>query len=170
MARRNTSLSLTPQGCRDRQDRLRRQLQARRLDAALLLHPHHVFYFANVWAGPWGAPALLIPAEGDVMIAAPDSLQADGETPAVDDWLAVRADDLATLRDRQPDLTQRALAGPIRRHRRLGVDRAPQPWIIDARVVDLTSTLLALRRVKDADELAVLRAPFTQGHHLQPTV
>ena len=75
---------LTKEGCRARQDRLRRRLSEARIDAIALVHPLEIYYFTGVLLPEQfpAQPALLwVEAEGDTWLAA----HSDAGEPLVDE-------------------------------------------------------------------------------------
>ena len=150
-----SSCSLTLEGCTRRQARLRDALAAAELDAALLTNPNHVFYFTNYWAREVFPRALLVPTGGPAILF--QMCPGLGHVCA-DERVEFEGDRLGTLVDDPRHPMFEAARGRLRAAKRVGADGAAVPWILaDRTVVDLGHALRAMRRHKDADEVAVIR-------------
>jgi Xaa-Pro aminopeptidase len=149
---------LTTLGCKARQQRLRQSLAEHHLDAALICDRRHVHYLASYWHRSLFAPVALITREGYAVLSAP--LPPEGEA-AVDETVVYESNRLGTLVDDQLGAAVRAIGDRLTGIRRLGSDGPVPPWLpseLDvATIEDLTGVLLAMRRRKDPDELAMLR-------------
>ena len=58
---------LTLEGCLDRQRRLRALLSEQRMDAAMIVHPHHIHLLSGWWMRPIFQPVLLITPDRSVL-------------------------------------------------------------------------------------------------------
>ena len=149
---------LTIEGCKRRQDRLRRSLQERDLDAALICDRRHVHYLTAYWHRSLFAPAVLIRRDGHATLSAP--LPVEGEA-AADETIVYESNRLGTLVDDQLAAATRAIQDRLQGLRRIGCDGPVPPGLLShfntAGIEDLTGELLAMRRRKDPDELALLQ-------------
>ncbi len=140
------------------------------LDAALLTHPHHVFYFTNYWTRGLFAPGALVQTEGDVVLSAP----ADPVDPtAADKVVLYEADRYCTLVDDQPAMSLTPLLPMMGSFGRIGCDDPRRPWALQPQIVDLNQVLYTLRRHKDPDEIDMIRrcivgceAAYAAAHEL----
>ena len=151
----DNDIGLSRDGCLARQQRLRQRLAQMNLDAALLTDDAHVMYLTNHWARSILPAVVLVPADGPVLLSnvggPADHLVADEVTPYLADRLCTFVDDLPT----QSLEPLRAKMSPFKR---IGCDAPRRPWLLsDFEVVDLVNTLYAMRRHKDADEVALIR-------------
>lgn len=147
--------TLTPAGCRDRRNQLRRKLRDLDLDAALLTDRRHVHYFTGYWHySSHTAVALLLPLSGKPVLVTPNAPRAiDGL-----ESLGYEAARFCTLVDDPKGNALSALAPHVKPLRRIGCDDVLRPWLLPRpRLVDLNPTLMQLRRTKAADEVALLR-------------
>jgi len=139
-------VSLDLNACRDRQRRLRERLRERGLDTALIMDRRLVHYFTGYWHYSSNTlVAAVIPFEGPVTLVSPG----EPEGTAADRCLTYQANRLATLVDDQASallaVARPLLAGAV------GCDWS-QPGTTDIKPI-----LYALRRSKDADEVAIIR-------------
>lgn len=155
MADKNGACSLSADGCAKRVGRLRERLKQNGLDAALLTDPAYIFYFTNAWDRVIFPRALLVPRTGPTtlfaMMPLADDVVADRRVMYDGQFVATMVDD-----------THAALLEAVREHLEgvgtLGCDRLALPWVFEGiDVHDLNPDMFALRRRKDADEVAVLR-------------
>lgn len=150
--------------CRVRQERLRKRMADRSLDAVILTAPEHVQY---VTGHRWDfrfAPAVAMLGTGETLLVCPDKPVAIEQAAATDvrTYVAKRR---STLRTDQREASSAVLADWLstkRRPRRVGVEFSVCPphvarLVADADVLDFDLDLLDLRRRKDADELDLLR-------------
>lgn len=151
------SLMLTAAGCRQRRQRFWQALDPKPDgDYLLLADPIHLMYLANFWVDPFSLGGgfrgyLLLRSDGHTKLLHDDRLPASVEQAHVDDRRVVPWYDgqspqtgprqLAALADMNP------FGKGLRVHDRLGDPYAPI----------VVRTLAALRRQKDADEIALLR-------------
>ena len=146
---------LTPDGCRARQRGFRERIADERLDAALVCDRRHVHYLTGYWCPAVFAAAVLIESDGPATLVAPYPVEAELATDATLHYPAQR---LATLTDDQLGGALDVIAQPLRRCRRVGTDGPVLPWAHPAASwVDLRPALLAMRRAKLPDEVALLR-------------
>ena len=146
------------EGCKRRQDRLCRSLRERDLDAALICDRRHVHYLTGYWHRSLFAPAVLIGRDGQATLSAP--LPVEGEV-AADEIVVYESNRLGTLVDDQLGAAVCAIQGRLQGLRRVGCDGPVPPGLLSrcntAGIEDLTGALMAMRRQKDSDELALLR-------------
>jgi Xaa-Pro dipeptidase len=149
---------LTLDGCKARQDRLRQSLQQRDLDAALICDRRHVHYLTGYWHRWLFAPVVLLTREGAAILSAP--LPVEGPT-AADEIVVYESNRLGTLVDDQLQAAVRAIESRLRRVKSIGFDGMIPPSLLSHETVegieDLSEVLLAMRRRKEADEIALLR-------------
>lgn len=147
-------VTLSREGCQTRQALLCQRLRERSLDAALLLEPTHVHYFTGHWSRLVFRSALLIRADGESTLAIPFE---SGSDLCATNRVRFNATRHGTLIDRQDDEAVAALAKPLTDMRTIGCDRS-LPMSIAPRYKshDLLDDLLALRRHKHPDEIAIL--------------
>ena len=149
------TIGLTIPGCRGRQKRLRDVLVRGGFEAAILTNPRYVHYFTGYWGRDVYASAVVILANGPTILASPQESAAD---IAADVQVTYEAARTATLLDDQPGEALRSLAPHLAGIVTVGADAAIWPHLLPgATIHDLSVELLALRRTKDADEVALLR-------------
>ncbi len=157
---------LTSTGCRERQQRLRRALAAQNLDAAVISDRHEIYYFTGVLLPiqPFSPPALAWVDAKSIWVIVPKG----SNEGAVDETLTYERSIGATS---NPDWTRRIndllgqrLSGVSAK--RIGYQAEALPLLlsktIDATVhpdewVALDDTIEQMERVKDADELDLIR-------------
>jgi Xaa-Pro dipeptidase len=149
---------LTIEGCKARQQRLRQSLQQCNLDAALICDRRHVHYLTGYWHRWLFAPVVLLTREGATVLSAPLPV----ETPtAADELVVYESNRLGTLVDEQLQAAVRAIEGRLQGLKSIGFDGTIPPALLAHETVesieDLSPVLLAMRRRKDADEIALLR-------------
>jgi len=138
-------VSLDLNACRARQGRLRGRLRERGLDTALIMDRRLVHYFTGYWHySSNNVVAAVLPAEGPVTVVAPTQVER-----AADRSLAYEANRLGTLVDDQVGALL-AVARPLL------VGAVGCDWPLPE-TTDIKPVLYALRRTKDADEVAMLR-------------
>ncbi len=153
-------IGLTLAGCRERQARLRRQIESLGVEAALIVDPRHVYYFSGYFVRRIFSPVLLIERDGPTVLSIP--LPPDYDV-AADETVLYASNHLGTLVDDQLGASVEALSRRLSGQERIGLD-IPLKLIagVDSdatrsTVVDLAPTMLTLRRSKDADEVAFLK-------------
>ncbi len=152
------SVGLSLEGCQKRQERLRNLLAAEKLDSALIADPRHVYYFSGYWrVGRVLAPAaLLVNVDGSTILACPGLPDSPVATDEVRSYQAQR---LATLIDDPESELRRALEPHLEPAGRIGTDVLPLSGRLETSRSQLVSQqILALRRTKNIDEVAMLRA------------
>ena len=152
---------LTEEGCRQRRERLWQRLEPKPSDGFLLLaDPIHLMYLANCWIDPFSLGTdfgayLLIHKDGHTTLIydkrSPHSIeQAHVDERRVTNWYDGQSPGKGP---RQLALLDTVLSlanpssGPLRIHDRIG----------DSSCLNVVSTLAAMRRQKDADEIDLLR-------------
>ncbi|HEY8503598.1 MAG TPA: Xaa-Pro peptidase family protein [Gemmataceae bacterium] len=144
---------LTREGCEERQRALREHLRRRGLATALIADRRHVYYLTGYWCRAVFAAAALVESDGPTTLVVP--LPPEDE-PAAGDVRVYESNRLGTLVDDQPGAALRALADRLGRFRRVGCDGPVCPWLVPE-CEGIGDALLALRRRKMADEVALLR-------------
>ncbi|MFM7033992.1 MAG: M24 family metallopeptidase [Planctomycetia bacterium] len=158
----NGTLLLDPAMCRRRQTRLLDRMAAARLDAVVVTSPEHVQYLTGHRWDFRFSPAAAILASGRVLLVCPDKAV---ETSAADDQRTYEAKWKSTLRTDQRAASAAVLGGWLAeqpRVQRVGIEFSSCPPHVtrlcaDAEAIDIEPDLLAMRRRKDPDELALLR-------------
>ena len=148
-------VALTMEGCRMRQQRLAEVFAGQKLDAALLTHPGHVQRFSGYWCRPILPVAMVIRADGRAVLVsgaeATEPVCADEHVLYESDRYCTLVEDLKTA---AVEAALPHLGGAVA----VGCDEPTRPWLLEAcRVESLHETLLALRRRKDVDEVAMIR-------------
>src|SRR5436190_3411193 len=151
---------LDPKLSRTRQKRLLDQMQRERLDAAVVAQPHHVYYFSAFLTDWLHQSAFVLFSDGRSWLA---TANAAAKHVAADDVAAFEAQWMATLRQEQPAVVAELVIEQLKERgsKRVGIDGSPVTTHValgfegDASAID--STLWQLRRIKDADELALMR-------------
>jgi len=150
--------------CRVRQERLRSRMAERSLDAVVLVAPEHVQY---VTGHRWDfrfAPAVVLLLTGETLLICPDK-PLELEQAAATEVRTYAAKRRSTLRTDQREASSTVLGDWLATRGRLvrvGVEFSVCPphvtrLLAGAEVLDIDLDLLALRRRKDPDELALLR-------------
>ena len=150
-------MRLTVEGCRARQRSLVERLAERGLAGAVLGQREYVYYFGGHLCNPMHAAALLVKADGAVVLAAAEG--ADSEGLAVDDLVGYVPAHLSTMHCHQLEAAAAALAPAIAAAPH-GADLAGVSMLAltgGEPPVDLGPDLLRLRKSKHADEIAALR-------------
>ncbi|MFM8735727.1 MAG: M24 family metallopeptidase [Pirellulales bacterium] len=148
--------------CRTRQERLRRHMESRALEAVVVATPEHVEYLTGHRWDHRFTPLAVVLAGGEALLVCPDK---PVERAAVDDVRTYEAKWRSTLRNDQREAAAAVFGDWLAAHgplRRVGIEFASCPphvtrCLTGAAVEDVDPELLRLRRRKDADELAVLR-------------
>lgn len=140
-------VDLDPAACRIRQQRLRERLRAQGLKTALLTNRRYVHYFTGYWHFSGNQEvAAIIPVDGPVTLIAP----MQPEVTAVDACLTYESARLCTLVDDQIGELLKVAIPHL--HSPMGSDEMALPG-----VADLKPILYAMRRSKDADEVALIQ-------------
>lgn len=158
MSAQKSVVRLSLDGCRERQQRLLECLPAENLDAALILDLRHIHYLCGYWRpGRVLTPAaLIVCADGGAMLVCPSASE---EPLAVESVQAYEADRLATLIDDPYTPLFEALRPHLTGLRTLGVEATQSALPFDVpHTRSISPILLALRRTKDPDEVAMLQA------------
>lgn len=152
-------LGLHIPSCRRRQDRLRERMQQRQLDAVLVTQREHVQWLTGLWIPPVFQTVATLTQQGHCVLVAPTEVT----DAAADEVVAFEAKWLSTLRN---DQKQAAIAkllttsfGGVRGS--VGTEFSTFPGYLADHAsfawLDCEADLYALRRYKEADELAKLR-------------
>jgi Xaa-Pro aminopeptidase len=158
----NGILLLDPALCRVRQGRLLERMAAQRLDAVVVTAAEHVQYLTgHRWDFRFSPVAALL-ASGRMLLVCPDK---PVETAAADEIRTYEAKWKSTLRTDQREASTAVLSdcfGDVGAMRRIGVEFSSCPPHVSrlfsaAELIDIDRDLLALRRRKDIDELALLQ-------------
>lgn len=151
---------LDPLLSRQRQSRLLDLLARRRCDAAVIAAPQHVYYFTTHLPHYLHQAGLVLPADGrSVLVTANNA----NPTAAADDVRPYLANRMSTLRDDQPYEVATLAAGLLKERgaRRIAIDasvvNSQLPLISSAAFESIETDLWQLRRVKDADELILMK-------------
>lgn len=150
--------SLTLEGCKKRQRRLREEMTAMDIQTAIVSSRENVYYLSGYLAPPFLDAVLVLAVDGDSVIFG----QIDEKPPAIERLVPFEAQRLATLRLDQAagiyELVHRELGAS---QVKLGADYSGTPIHLvasgDADVIDLDPVLWKLRRRKHDDELAIIR-------------
>ncbi|MBX6312241.1 MAG: aminopeptidase P family protein [Isosphaeraceae bacterium] len=169
---------LTAEGCAARRQRLWAALPAP-CDVLIVADPQHLVYFANYAQSPFtyrssDAGAMLLLRPDRAILVADNLLKPFAEQAHVDEVrLPLWYEGKRSAPRRQAMLVRSVLdaLGPIR-PQRVGIEPSSVPAGIvqgmvsarpDLELVDLDSIIRDLRRVKDEDELALLRQSIRAG-------
>ena len=157
-------LSLDPEYCRLRQQRVVRVLQSRSISRALFTSTENVQYLTGFRPHRLMTSAAVLDADGTCTLCAPNT-EPDGV--AADRIVTYEAQRHATLRQDQQQACWEKLGDAHSKPRdgRIGVEASSSNLhlrrafgVDDAdRTIDLEPELLKLRRAKDPDELAMIR-------------
>jgi Xaa-Pro aminopeptidase len=150
---------LDPKQSKERQKRLLGVMQEQKLDAVVVGAPHHVYYLSAFATGWLHQSAMILFADGRSWLCSANS-PADGT--AADQVLRYEAQWLATLRQEQPMVVAELVRTELvsRPVSRVGIDASAVTSQIalmdDFEFESIDETLWQQRRVKDADELALI--------------
>jgi Xaa-Pro aminopeptidase len=151
---------LDPKFSRARQRRLLAVMQQRRLDAVVVGLPHHVYYFGAVLPHWLQSGAFVLLADGRAWLTTGN---APAENAAVDEAVSFEASWMSTLRQEQPAVVAGQVMELLRSRgaKRVGIDASPVGAHVaimakDCQVESIDEALWQMRRVKDADELALM--------------
>lgn len=164
----NGVLLLDPDQCRVRQSRLLERMAARQLDAVVIASGEHLEYLTGHRWDVRFSPAAVLLASGRLLLVCPDK---GVERAAADDLRTYEAKWRSTLRNDQREACAAvvgdwlATVGPLRR---VGVEFSACPphltrLLGEAESLDIEPDLLAMRRRKDPDELALLRTAIVSA-------
>jgi Xaa-Pro dipeptidase len=153
--------------CKQRQKRLLDVMQTQRLDAIVVGQPWHVYYLSGHWTDWRHQSAFVLFGDGRAVLVSPNS---PNPKAAADEALSFEANWHGTLRQEQPiaaaAVVVQRLEAAGRRHIKVGIDSsattaqvAMQQTLGTCDPID--SHLFQLRRVKDADELALLKTAIS---------
>lgn len=151
---------LDPLLSRQRQSRLLDLLARRRCDAAVIASPQHVYYFTTHLPHSLHQAGLVLFADGRSILFTANSAIASA---AADDVRPYTANRMSTLRDDQPHEVATLTAAILeeRGARRVAIDastvNSQLPLVCPAAFDSIESDLWQMRRVKDADELILMK-------------
>ena len=151
---------LDPNQCRVRQGRLLRVLEERRLDAVAVGSTPHVYYLTGHLPFWQQFAGFVLFADGTSALVTANK---PDQRAAADRVRAYEAQWNSTQRQEQPELVAEALAATLgeKMCARIGVDSsavtAPLAVRTEADCENIDSDLFQMRRVKDADELALMK-------------
>lgn len=147
-----TTLSI--EGCRTRQSRLRELLKKRNLTAALLGDARHVFYFTGHWTRAiWPRMAVVFADNRPTLLCCGVN---SGEPLAADEVINVNLNPNGTIVDRPAAVVCDAIAPRLKGVENIGVDIPPIGEGFGG-AQSILQDLIEMRRAKDADEVALLR-------------
>lgn len=150
-----TIVGLDPSGCRKRQARLISVLRDLRIDAAFIVEPYHINYFTSVVLPVCYRPILLLRSDGEARLIVPEDSQI--ESAAADTIDFYKAQRLGTLVEDQLGAALAAVDTASYRNFRLAIDQPSCTSIANIPVLDISRSILALRRAKDPDEITLIR-------------
>lgn len=151
----NCDYGLTKQGCELRLQRLVDWLNQTETDAALLVDPRHVYYFAGYLTASFHASLLLVEQNGTSHIVLPGD--AEPSSIAATRQTVYESNKYATLVDDQFRAALAVLGKSLAGYRSVAVDSPQFALFGGQRFRDLSRELLRWRRSKDADEIATIR-------------
>ena len=144
--------SLTPEGCRLRQDRLTKALAAHDLEAAVLADHGVIHALTGHWLRPPMRSVLILRADGDSTLAVP---QAVTPLPTVSRTFVFDAAPLGTMVDDQLVLAAKSLAEHLQPLKRIGADSKAMPYLLNP-ATNIDSLLFCWKRSKLPDEIALI--------------
>lgn len=145
---------------RQRQSRLLDVLARRRCDAAVIAAPQHVYYFTAHLPHYLHQSGLILFADGRSVLFTANSINSFA---AADDVRLYLANRMSTLRDDQPHEVATLAAAILKERgaRRVAIDasivNSQLPLVFPAAFESIESDVWQLRRVKDADELSLMK-------------
>ncbi len=154
-------IQLDEAACRARQARLLKSFESLSVEAAVLNRPEHVQWLTGFRPFRLHPAAAVLFGSGQCVLVAPDSSPPGA---AVDQVAIYETNYQATIRDEREQAVAAALKSvwPDKRPKRVAVEfNACYPHLtetIGSELVDLDETMWQLRRAKDHDELAMMRA------------
>lgn len=154
--------SLTPEGCRARQRRLRDVIGREALDCAIVEDPRDILYFTGAHLQGWFPALLFVPKGGESLLVR----NTGGPRPLVGEVTDYAGQDMcSTLRRMREAMAAvfrqavPALPGP-----RVGVSAEHGSFAVaaalrdmDAASVDIDAPIFHMQQLKDPDEVALLR-------------
>lgn len=155
-------LTLDPELCRQRQQRLLAVMSRLKIDRAVLMQREHVQYLTGFRPGRLLQGAVSLDADGHCLLIAPGAVP---EVAAADEIITFESQWHCTLRQEQRQAISQVLRDVWEKRpaaTRLGVEfsdggRHCDALLPGAEWIDLEPELWGLRRQKDADELAMIR-------------
>jgi Xaa-Pro aminopeptidase len=156
-----TTLEIDPAACRRRQARLLEIMQAQQIDWAVLRQPEHVQYFFGPRFHWTFQPLAALDAQGYAVLVAPEKRLP--EVHAADEVRPFEARWHSTLRNDQAAAASSVLVDAMNARgagKRLGFEGSSAVTYLgwDGTWIDIEPELYRLRRRKEPDELARLRA------------
>ena len=154
---------LDPTLSRNRQKRLLDVMAAQRLDAIVVGLPHHVYYLSAHPTDWRHASAFILFGDGRSVLVSANS---PNVAAAADEAMSFEANWNGTLRQEQPatvaSVVVRRLEAAGRRHPKVGIDSSAVTAQValqftSGAVEAIDAHLYQMRRVKDADELVLLK-------------
>jgi Xaa-Pro dipeptidase len=152
---------LDPAACRTRQVKLLATMADRGLDLVVLVTPEHIEYLTGHRWDHRFAPLAALHADGGCLLICPDKPATE---PAADELRTYEAKWRSTLRNDQREAAATVFGDWLRgtKARRVGVEFSACPPHVtallgEAELADIEPALLGMRRVKDPDELVILR-------------
>ncbi len=150
---------LENQYCKIRQSRLLEQLQQWKLDAAVITHPRHAYYFCGYWPFWQHSCGFVLLADGSSWLCTANS---PAKKAAADEFDCFSANAMGTLRQEQTQLLARKIAEKLasKKVERIGFDSAPAASVLlaaGARGQCIDENLWQLRRAKDPDEVQLMK-------------
>jgi Xaa-Pro dipeptidase len=145
---------LTREGCLRRQAALRERLATLDVDVAVLSDARHIHYFTGHWDRGVFPSLLLIEARGRTTLAV---LHPIDTSLAIDELVLFPGVRHGNLIDAPLTAAHASVRERLRAGRRFGYDVPLPPDLATTAACDLGDTLRALRRRKEADELALIR-------------
>ena len=152
---------LDPAACRGRQIRLLATMAQRDLDLVVVVSPEHVEYLTGHRWDHRFSPMAALRADGHCLLISPDK---PAHEPAADELRTYEAKWRSTLRNDQRQAAAAVFGDWLsgRQASRVAVEFSACPPHVtgllgEAELIDIEPTLLAMRRIKDPDELVVLR-------------
>lgn len=148
---------LTIDGCRARRRRFQALLEKQNLDGALVTLREHVYYFTG-YLSHWNhAPAAFIDRRGRLTLV---GYNLNAEKISADDIITYPAHKMATMPSDQALIAAPFIEKVLPAGRRLGVDgEGPHAFgrLCGPDAVNITPSILQLRKKKDADEIVCLK-------------
>lgn len=152
---------LDPAACRARQVRLLATMAQLDLDLVVVVSPEHVEYLTGHRWDHRFSPLAALTADGHCLLVCPDK---PAHSPAADDQRTYEAKWRSTLRNDQREASAAVFGDWLgsRSIRRVGVEFSTCPPHVTGRLggaelIDVEPAFLAMRRIKDPDELVMLR-------------